>query len=519
MQLRTKPKGPSVSTFLDRVLRRDVTPAPEAGSQEGPAAPRSGLGLSSKLLVLTILFVMLAEVLIFLPSVANFRIMWLTDRLTAARLASLAADAVPDHNIPEEVRTELLSTAKVRSVAIKHRQIRRMVLPPVGPVSIHQSYDLRKDPDAGLIGKLFRRLGLIADALTVFIRTGGPTIRVIGHPMTPMGTTSFGQNDFVEILLPESSLRQALVDYALNILLLSIIISMIAAALVYFALNRLFVQPMMRIKDNMVSFRGDPENASLIMIPSDRSDEIGVCERELAHLQHELRSMLNQRSHLAALGLAVSKINHDLRNLLASAQLMSDRLTMLNDPTVQSFAPKLIASLDRAINLCNDTLRYGSAEEAAPRRVIFRLADLVEEVAEGLGLPRAGIELKIDVDPGLGVDADRDHLYRVLNNLLRNAAQAIESLPPGPHHGIEVRAVREGRTVVCEVGDTGPGVPEKAKANLFQAFKGGARKGGSGLGLAIAAELMAAHGGKLELIEREGGAMFRLTIPDRLQSP
>ena len=68
---------------------------------------------------------------------------------------------------------------------------------------------------------------------------------------------------------------------------------------------------------------------------------------------------------------------------------------------------------------------------------------------------------------------------------------------------------------MCEVRDSGPGVPEKARANLFRAFQGGARKGGSGLGLAIAAELMAAHGGRLELVPSEQGAVFRLSVPDR----
>lgn len=505
-----------VAQFMDSTGHRIAGP-PQDAEEDPQRVHPSMFGLSARLLLLTAVFVMLAEVLIFLPSIANFRVNWLTDRLTAARLASLAADAVPEHDVPAAVRLELLSTAKVRSVAIKQNDMRRLVLPPDGPLAVDYSYDLRRRDDPALLRRMANWVSLIADALAVFFAPPDRTILVFGHPYAPPDS-SLNMNDFVEIVLQEAPLRQAMVAFALNILGLSIMISIIAAALVYFALNRLLVQPMMRITHSMVSFSRDPENASLIITPSRRTDEVGIAERQLARMQLELRSLLNQKNHLAQLGLAVSKINHDLRNMLASTQLLSDRLGSLKDPAVQSFAPKLIASIDRAINFCNDTLRYGRAEEAAPRRLVFRLLDLVEEVGDGLGLPRQDIALTLDIDPGLQIDADREHLFRVLNNLLRNSAQAIEgrSVDGESVDGkIVVGAWRESRRVICEVRDNGPGIPEKARANLFRAFQGGARKGGSGLGLAIAAELVAAHGGRLEPIEGVDGATFRFDIADR----
>ncbi len=500
-------------------LAARLTPAADLPRTEssfaGPVRlARAGPGLSAKLLTLTVLFVMLAEVLIFLPSVANFRINWLTDRLTAARLASLAADAAPDHVVPPSLRNELLNTVKVQYVAIKQNDMRRLVLPPDSPITVDRSYDLRRDPEKSQPRRFLARLELITDALAVLFSNGSGTIRVFGHPTAPMGTTVWGMNDFVEIVLPEAPLRSAVLAFALNILGLSVIISIIAAALVYMALTRLLVQPILRLADNMEAFSRAPENASLIITPSKRTDEIGTAEHELRHMQQELRSMLNQKSHLAELGLAVSKISHDLRNMLASAQLLSDRLSMVKEASVQSFAPKLIASLDRAINLCNDTLRYGRAAEAEPRRTVFRLADLVEEVGDGLGMPRDAIAYRIEIDAALGIDADRDQLYRVLNNLVRNAVQAIEQQPATGDNEVAISAWRDGRQVVCEVRDTGPGVPEKARASLFRAFQG-TRKGGTGLGLAIAAELMAAHGGRLELAPTDEGAVFRLVVPDR----
>jgi signal transduction histidine kinase len=230
-------------------------------------------------------------------------------------------------------------------------------------------------------------------------------------------------------------------------------------------------------------------------------------------MQKELADTLTQKTRLAALGLAVSKISHDLRNMLSSAQLLSDRLITVKDPTVQRLVPKLIASLDRAIRLCAQTLNYGQAQETPPRRKRFELLPLVTEVGDSLGLPRQRIAWVIEVEPMLEVDADRDQLYRVLSNLCRNAVQALES--EGESDGeIAVAGRREGAVTVIEVADTGPGVPDKARTHLFAAFQGSVRKGGAGLGLAIAHELVQAHGGQIALIDNEGGATFRVTIPD-----
>jgi signal transduction histidine kinase len=474
-----------------------------------PAAERRGLGLSGKLLLLTIVFVMLAEVLIFVPSVANFRIGWLTDRLTAAQLAALAAEAVPGGVVPDALRNELLRTAQVRAVALKRSNERRLVLPADMPSQFDETFDFRaSERPAGVWNGLTLRLRLIWQAISVFWAPEGRIIRVIGEPRMSSG-------DFIEVVLPEAPLRTAMVRYGLNVMGLSVIISVITAALVYFALNGLFVQPMMRMARNMLSFSQNPADASRIIAPSRRQDEIGTAERELAHMQEELTQTLQQKNRLAALGLAVSKISHDLRNMLASAQLLSDRLSSLAEPSVQQFAPKLIASLDRAIALCESTLKFGRAEEAPPRRELFPLQSLIRDVGESLSLPREGaIDWTIEMGESLRVDADRDQLFRVLSNLCRNALQALEQQDPVKGH-IRVTARRDGRTVVIAVTDDGPGVPEKARAHLFQAFQGSARKGGTGLGLAVAHELVTAHGGTIRLRDTHKGASFEITISDR----
>ena len=335
-------------------------------------------------------------------------------------------------------------------------------------------------------------------------------MRVVGP--APMG------GDFLEIILDEAPLRKAMLTFSVNILLLSLAISGITAMLVFFALHYLLVRPMRRITANMIAFRADPENPSLIIPESGRRDEIGTAEEELAAMQRELASMLHQKSRLAALGLAVSKINHDLRNLLASAQLFSDQLSNLPDPKVQRFAPKLMRALERAIAFCQSTLSYGAAQEAPPERKTIEVEPLIEEVHEALGL---GLDVPIRwivaVERGLTVEADHDQLFRVLGQCgaqrgagAGGARRARSGARSDPHHrparrqrggdrGVRHRAGRVGKGARPHV----PGVPGLHAA------------GGAGLGLAIAAELVRAHGGDIRLVPGTIGATFSITIPDR----
>jgi signal transduction histidine kinase len=349
----------------------------------------------------------------------------------------------------------------------------------------------------------------IYDAFDALWSKSNGVMRVVGP--APMG------GEFIEIVMDEPPLRRSMLRFSGNILLLSLVISGITASLVYFALHYLLVRPMRRLTANMMAFREDPENADRIVVPSGREDEIGTAERELATMQIELASMLHQKSRLAALGLAVSKINHDLRNLLSSAQLFSDRLSSLPDPGVQRFAPKLMRALERAIAYCESTLSYGRLQEPPPERKPILLEPLVEEVHETLGLADTPIRWISAVERGLTVEADYDQLFRILLNLARNAMQALASRAsqdPGRDQ-IRITGRREGAVVVIEVSDTGPGFSEKARAHLFEAFQGSTRAGGTGLGLAIAAELVRAHGGDIRLVEGTIGATLRLTIPDR----
>jgi signal transduction histidine kinase len=335
-------------------------------------------------------------------------------------------------------------------------------------------------------------------------------LRVFG----PVGESHRGY----EVIMSDRALRAAMYTYARNVAIVSLLISLFTAALVYSLIDRMMIRPIRDMTRSMLSFAEAPDDPARVIRPAPRDDEIGVAERELSEMQERLQKVLGEQKHLADLGLAVSKINHDMRNILASAQLLSDRLRQVKDPGVQAFAPKLLRALDRAVSYSEGVLAYGRTQEAPPSRRRVRLKQLVDEVQELLGVPGGhDIEFVNAVEQGFEVDADAEQLFRVLTNLCRNAVEAMVSdRDSAVVRRLTLSADRQGSVSRVFVEDTGPGLPQKARENLFAAFRGSARSGGTGLGLAVAHELVRAHGGSLELVESVGGrTVFAVTIPDQ----
>ena len=471
-------------------------PVEQNGKPAGPQQ-RRGLGLSGKLLLLTIPLILIAAILLYVPAIANYWHNRLNDHIAAARTAALILDAAPSGAVPDSLMQQILDNIGARAVAIKSGHQRRMLVSANLPSAIDHNIDIRRiTPWAMFVGS-FRTM----------LESGDPVIRIIGP--APEGA------EFIEVVVDQAPLREMMQHFSRNVLLVALMIAMLTAAMVFFALHFLFVRPMRRLTVSLVGFHANPECSARIITPSRRGDEIGVAERELSDMQHDLMSMLHQKSRLAALGLAVAKINHDLRNLLASAQLLSDQLISVPDPHVQRLAPKLVRSLERAIAFCQSTLSYGRSREPTPARRMFLLDPVVTEVREMAGLAQDGsISWVSTIEPGMSVDADPEQMFRILLNLVRNAAQALESHDSASHQ-IRVNAWREGAVAILEVSDNGPGVPEKARERLFQAFQTTSRAGGSGLGLAIAAEFVRAHGGDIRLVDSSHGATFRIELPDQ----
>jgi signal transduction histidine kinase len=450
-------------------------------------------GLSARLLVLTVFFVMLGEVLIFVPSVARFRLNYLENRIDAAHLAIFALEATPDNMVSQDLADRLLAHVGAHGIIVHKPNNSTLMLDAERPPPIDATYDLREDG-------FFH---LIRDAMMTLEDRGQRILRVLAPPPKDSRLV-------VEVLLDEAPMRKEMWAFGIRVLELSVVISLITAALVYLSLQWLLVAPLRRLTQSMMVFRDDPEDAARVIVPSDRSDEIGLAQRELATMQETVRQALRQKERLAALGTAVSKINHDLRNILSTARLMSDTLADSEVPEVRRVTPALLAAIDRAVSLCTGTLNF-TREDARPLvRRRFALAGLVEELAEIIERPgEDGTRLVNEVSPTLMARADRDQFFRVLQNLAWNAVQA------GSRH-VLVRAQTDEEGLVLEVADDGPGLPPKARDNLFRPFAGSARPGGTGLGLAIAREVMRAHGGDIVLVESTAsGTVFRLRLPDQ----
>lgn len=481
---------------------------PDSGSQERDAGVESNGarqqplrwgGLSGKLLLLTTLFVMLSEVMIYVPSIANFRNNWLNQRLTTAGVA--ATVLVETNTVTPRLQDELLKATGAVAISLDEGSRRRLIAMSYQPLVIGSVADM----------SLMSPQRAIAESFAVLLGDGQGLMRVVGR-------SQMGSGARVDMVLPEKLLRDDMLAFSVRILGLSMFISAITATLVYLSLRWLFLRPMQRLTQSMVRFTEEPDDASRIIKPTGRKDEIGDAELQLASMQKTLKETLGQQRHLADLGLAVSKINHDLRNLLASAQLFSESLERIPDPTAKRLAPKIIAALDRAIGYTQSVLAYGRTKEAPPERRLVHLGRVVEDVGEVLGLTgHELIRFENLVASDIEVDADPEQLFRVLMNLCRNSMQALETkADPALVCRIAVEAEREGGVAIIRVSDTGPGIPQMIRSALFLPFQASTKRGGTGLGLAIAAELIRAHGGGIRHVDRAGpGTTFEIVLPDR----
>ncbi len=477
-----------------------TTIASRLRDQAPSLARRAPFGLSGKLILLTVVFMMIAEIVIYVPALAGFRRSWVQDRVMGARMLVLAL-ASADGTMPSGLEAGLASgVSGAQAVAVrgsKTRWIQGRAEQPI-PAAVNRDVDLRDRPWWKMWEGLYR---------VMFVSKGG-FIRVIAP-----GPPGAEETEYVEVILEEAVLKTALLEFSRDFLIISLLMSAATAAILYFALHLIVVRPVRRLSVNITGFAADPEDLSRVIGTSGRRDEIGAAEEALARMETALARELRQRRHLADLGLAVSKINHELRNMLTTAQLLGDRLGGINDPAVKRVAPRLIATLDRAISYCGATLAYGRASEPVPVR---RQTALLPVITDQLHLTKLGdghpIGVGVDVAPDLQLDADPEQLGRVLLNLIRNA---VEALAKTPDPRIAISAWRRGGTVTIRVADNGPGIPDRIRTRIFSAFQASERSGGTGLGLPIADELVRLHGGTLALENAERGASFLITIPDR----
>jgi signal transduction histidine kinase len=456
-------------------------------------------GLSQRLLLLVAAFTLIAEIMILLPSLAAYQERWLLERERAAEVATLAVEAAPERLARESdaFARRLVAGAGVSNIAFKTDVLHLLVRAP--PMATTPDFvDLTHGHGVEWLLEPWRTLFGAPDRM----------IRVRVKPRFRTGA-------FIEIVLSSQPLKEELAGVLLQTLVVSLLVSLTAGGVVFLALSAFIVRPVTRLTQSIERFRADPEDPTAAPQITGRRDEIGRIEEELVRMQEEVRQALRSRARLAALGEAVAKISHDLRNMLTSAQLASERLAETGDPKVAKALPRLERALDRALSLAQNVLSYGRSEEPAPapRRILLR--PTIEAAAEDAGLSDAGVRLEMEAAQRLQVLADPEQVHRILLNLMRNAREAIESDAARDGKGrVRVSARKADGVTVIRVEDDGPGLPDRALQRLFQPFAGSARAGGAGLGLAISRELAQANGGDVTLVETSAkGTVFEVRLP------
>ena len=457
--------------------------------------------LSSKLLLLTIGFVMLAEMLLFIPSAALYRQNWLEDRAQQAGLLAQALTGVPDYQASQTLTDQFMADTDVMLMAAKRDGMTELVLGKPGEIAgTVKMIDLR---EAG------RFPSLIAPFQDMF-SGADESLRVLTD--SPVD----GQ-DAIELIIPRQKLSLALREYVRNIFWLSAFIAIITGSLIFWSMSALIIRPVQQLAEDMTDFREDPERRRARKGRSKRHDEIGQLEREFTDMKQSLRAAFRQRERLAGLGLSVAKINHDLRNVLASALLISDRLSMNPDEKLSDMGERLTRTVERGIGLTEDVLSYSKAESADPQIQDVRIAFTIGEAVADVVAQFPGTRFRNTVPTDLMVRSDPDHAYRIFHNLFRNAAQAMAATE-SEDRVLKASAELSGDMVDLRISDTGPGLPERARENLFQAFAGGqahtADTKSTGLGLSISKELAKAQGGDLSLLSSDSdGTVFQLILP------
>jgi two-component system OmpR family sensor kinase len=307
------------------------------------------------------------------------------------------------------------------------------------------------------------------------------------------------QNQIVQVAQPMSLRRDRAAKAALRVLVPLLIALPLLAALIWFVVGR-GLAPLTGLARS-VAARGP---RALDPLPEARApDEVRPLVSSLNDLLARLGRALDRER--AFIGDAA----HELRTPLAAVALQLQLLERVPEgPEREQALVRLKAGVGRSARLVQQLLDLARQDEAVTDRLPARvdLAAVAREVVVEQA-PQAqarGIDLGLDASAA-EVEGDAESLRVALGNLVDNA---IRYTPPGGK--VDVRVQTEGKEVIAEVLDTGPGIPAEERERVFDRFyRGGAAAGsGSGLGLAIVREIARRHGATVELRDRDGGQGF-----------
>ena len=493
----------SLAKVEESVFTPAARPSRASGGPRDEAVARDFmLGLAGRLLVLVIAAVLFLVALLYATRLAAVEENWARDRIAAAYTAAQAFAPETQVDSNPELDRKILDSIGAQGLEIAGGKRHWSIGLAGNPDFSGLSYDIDQTDTVDAV-----RL-----AVQALLNQGRESIVVRG-PSPLRGSR-------VALRLDIAGLRAALLRLSTTFLTLSLGLSLALALVLWSALWGLVIRPVRRLTNNILAFSESEQKHALVIEPSGRRDEIGRAEKALAGMQLALADELRQRKRLAELGMAVARINHDLRNMLSAAQLISDRIASIPDPLAQRLAPRLVGTLDRAIAFCQATLAYGAGHEREADPKLIDLRAIVRQVVETAEAEKPGeVAFAIDIPPKFEIFADPDHVTRIVENLALNARKALAAADmAGRAPAIRFAAIRDEMTALIEVSDNGPGIPEAMRERIFLPFHSSASAGGSGLGLAIAADLVERNGGVIALARTKdrdfyGGARFIIRLP------
>ena len=489
--------------------------------------------LSGRLLLLTVLFVLLAEILIYIPSIARFRLDYLKMKLDQTWIVSAA---LVEQNRSTELQEErerqindfqqmLLNYGGVTSTFIRTPDASILLpnSPPLNSESVRKTYDLREPV-------IYQ---LIWDAVYVILNPNLEAIRIVGdlpgeisldetgrlittsldRTRQPNSRESTENEARFEVTLNSRDLRRSMIEYSLNILGLSIVISVVTASLVLLSIRLLIIWPIDRLVHNIKGFANSPGDRQNIIRLSATSIELREAENALKSMQEKLSDALLRNQRLANIGKTIAQTSHDIRGTIANAQSDFELASIsTSEKSVEEYLSNLEISIDQINKLSNDIDEYAKAGEL--KFDDFNLADFISKTVTLHQNPNSYFKINYtqSIPKNITIKADKGKLGRVLDNLINNSKRSIKKREqPGE---ITISAKRDEESVKIHIGDNGPGLSKRQQDELRMFLKRDGTDNWHSMGMQIVKEFVHKHGGEIELIKSDAeNTEFQISLP------
>ena len=305
-------------------------------------------------------------------------------------------------------------------------------------------------------------------------------------------------------LQPAQDLRLALLGLGAGGLFLGLLFSFALARSVTRPLGELLVETVRIGSGNLE----EPVQAT-------REDEIGQLARGFEHMRtslREAREELVRRERLSAVGRAASALVHDFSQPVTVISAHTELLAQgsSDEKEREEDVAAIMAEVGRLKGMMREILEFARGEvniERTPGSVSALLDDVARQSRPVV--EREGLILKVDHEYTGEWVLDHPRTARALGNLVRNAAAALRS-----GGTVSLRSSQRNGSLVLEVADDGPGIPEEIHATLFEPFVTRGKREGTGLGLAIVKNIAESQGGAVSFRTSARGTVFSLEFPE-----